>query len=195
MYWVRQGYVVAQTDARGMFTSEGSAGALRDQDARDYAAFIEWAAVQPWCNGRVGLLGVSYLAMSQWRVAALQPPALKAICPWEGVTDMLRELAYQDGIPETRFVPIWWNRIRRGHNRHFPLAEDLPVDIAQHPLDDAYWAAKRPELHKITIPVCLVPHIDRGRTTRPVRGKHRIHCGATYDSRLALLIVLKRRFL
>src|SRR5713226_2960034 len=103
LYWVRQGYVGAQTDVRGMHASEGSAGVLRDQDAADYAAFIAWAATQPWCNGRVGLLGVSYLAMSQWRVAALRPPALKAICPWEGVTDLLREFGYQDGVPVTGF--------------------------------------------------------------------------------------------
>ncbi len=50
LYWVRQGYAVAQADARGMFTSEGSAGALRDQDARDYAAFIEWAAAIVWVS-------------------------------------------------------------------------------------------------------------------------------------------------
>ena len=44
--------------------------------------------------GRVGLMGVSYLAMSQWRVAALKPPHLRAIVPWEGVTDLYREFAF-----------------------------------------------------------------------------------------------------
>lgn len=156
LYWVRQGYVVAMADIRGMHASEGSAGVLTDQDATDYATFIAWAAAQPWCNGRVGLLGVSYLAMSQWRVAALQPPALKAICPWEGTTDLLREFVYQDGIPETSFIPTWWkNRILRGYNRQFPVAEDFPADAAQHPLDDAYWAKKRPELHNITVPALV----------------------------------------
>ncbi|MGA2764442.1 MAG: CocE/NonD family hydrolase, partial [Spirochaetia bacterium] len=92
IYWVRQGYVVAQADVRGMHASEGSAGVLSNQDAEDYAALIAWAAAQPWCNGRVGLIGVSYLAMSQFRVAALRPPAIKAICPWEAVTDQFREL-------------------------------------------------------------------------------------------------------
>jgi len=158
MYWVKQGYVVAQADIRGMHTSEGRAAMLTDQDAADYATFIEWAAVQEWCNGRVGLLGVSYLAMSQWRVAPLQPPSLKAICPWEGGagTDLLREMAYHDGVPETGFLNTWWkNRFLRGHNRAFPIAEDYPADAAKHPLDDEYWAGKRPDLRKIAVPILV----------------------------------------
>jgi len=104
VYWVQQGYIVLQADVRGMHKSEGQAGVLRQQDAEDYYDLIEWAAAQPWCTGRVGLLGVSYLAMSQWCVAALKPPHLYAIVPWEGVTDLYRELAFHGGIPETKFV-------------------------------------------------------------------------------------------
>jgi uncharacterized protein len=106
VHWVRQGYAVVQADVRGMHNSEGQAGVLRQQDAEDYYDLIEWAASQPWCTGRVGLMGVSYLAMSQWYVAALKPPHLRAIVPWEGVTDLYRELAFHGGIPETKFVPL-----------------------------------------------------------------------------------------
>ena len=156
LFWVRRRYAVVQADVRGMHQSEGSAGVLRNQDANDYAELIAWAAAQPWCNGHVGLLGVSYLAMSQWRVAALQPAALRAICPWEGVTDLLRELAYQDGIPETGFLPIWWKqRIVRDHNRRFPMAEDFLSDSMRHPLDDSYWAEKRPSLERIEVPALV----------------------------------------
>lgn len=77
-YWVRQGYAVLQADVRGMHKSEGQAGILRQQDAEDYYDLIEWAASQPWCTGRVGLMGVSYLCMSQWYVAALKPPHLRS---------------------------------------------------------------------------------------------------------------------
>ena len=95
-------------------------------DAHDYATLIEWIAQQDWCTSAVGLCGVSYLAMSQWRVAALKPPHLKAIAPWEGVTDLLREFAFQDGIPETGFIPKWWKfRMQRGHNKRFPMAENF----------------------------------------------------------------------
>ena len=71
VYWVQQGYAVLPADVRGMHKSEGQAGVLRQQDAEDYYDLIEWASSQPWCTGRVGLMGVSYLAMSQWHVAAV----------------------------------------------------------------------------------------------------------------------------
>jgi putative CocE/NonD family hydrolase len=75
VYWVQQGYTVVQADVRGKYKSEGRAGVLREQDTEDYYDLIEWAATQPWCTGRVGLLGVSYLCMSQrGRTQAPAPP-------------------------------------------------------------------------------------------------------------------------
>lgn len=91
-----------------MHKSEGQAGVLRQQDAEDYYDLIEWAAAQSWCTDRVALVGVSYLALSQWYVAALNPPHLRAIVPWEGVTDLYREFAVHGGIPETKFIVLWW---------------------------------------------------------------------------------------
>ena len=69
---------------------------------------------------------VSYLAISQWRVAALKPPHLRAIVPWEGVTDLYRKFAFHGGIPETKFIPIWSKmRIKHGRNRRFLLAGSM----------------------------------------------------------------------
>jgi putative CocE/NonD family hydrolase len=122
LFWARAGYAVVQADVRGMHQSEGHASVLSDRDAQDYYELIEWAARQPGTTGAVGLLGVSYLAMSQWRVAALRPPSLRATCLWEGVTDLLRELGYQDGVPETGFVGVWWRfHMKPGHNKRFPM--------------------------------------------------------------------------
>jgi uncharacterized protein len=155
-FWVPEGYVVVHANTRGMWNSEGSATWLSEQDAQDYWDLIEWAAVQPWSTGRVGLSGVSYLAMSQWAVAALNPPHLAAIMPWEGVTDMYREFAFHGGIRETGWVPTFWRRrYRAHHNRAFPLAEDLLDEIQRHPLDDDYWAGKRPDLSRITVPALV----------------------------------------
>ena len=72
LYPVQQGYAVLQADVRGTHKSEGQAGVLRQQDAEDYYDLIEWAASQPWCTGRVGLMGVSYLASRSgtWRRAS-----------------------------------------------------------------------------------------------------------------------------
>lgn len=151
-----------------MHRSEGQASVLSDRDAQDYYELIEWASGQPWSTGAVGLLGVSYLAMSQWRVAALQPPALKAICPWEGVTDPLRELGYQDGVPETGFIDIWWRfRMETGQNRRFPMQENFPLCRDRHPFDGAYWEARRPHLERITVPALVCASwSDHGLHTR-----------------------------
>jgi predicted acyl esterase len=176
-YWVQQGYAVLQADVRGMHKSDGNAGVLRPQDAEDYYDLIEWAGSQSWCTGRVGLLGVSYLAMSQWHVAALKPPHLRAIVPWEGLTDLYRELAFHGGILETKFVPLWSKmRMRRGRNRKFPLAEDFLAERDAHPLDDAYWASKRPILENIDVPALVCANwSDHGLHTRgSVEGFERI---------------------
>ena len=176
-HWVQQGYAVLQADVRGMHKSEGQAGFLRPQDAEDYYDLIEWTASQPWCTGRVGLLGVSYLAMSQWRVAALRPPHLRAIVPWEGVTDLYRELAFHGGIPETKFLPLLWKmRLKRGRNRRFPGQENLVAERDAHPLDDAFWTSKRPLLENIEVPALICASwSDHGlHTSGSVEGFERI---------------------
>jgi predicted acyl esterase len=167
-FWVPRGYVVVHADTRGMWNSGGHATWLSAQDAQDYLDLIEWAAAQPWSTGKVGLSGVSYLAMSQWAVAALQPPHLAAIMPWEGVSDMYREFAFHGGMRETGFVPAFYRqRVRAHHNPAFPLAEDLLEEIQRHPLDDDYWAGKRPDLDRIEVPALVCASwSDQGLHTR-----------------------------
>lgn len=50
---------------------------------------VEWAAEQPWSSGKIGLLGISYYAGTQWRVAARKPKGLAAMIPWEGLPSFL----------------------------------------------------------------------------------------------------------
>ncbi|MEM9265662.1 MAG: CocE/NonD family hydrolase [Cyanobacteria bacterium P01_F01_bin.13] len=62
-----------------------------------YYEVIEWVAQQPWCTGKVGLNGGSFLAITQYHVAACQacgspPPSLCHISPWEGLTDRYQDL-------------------------------------------------------------------------------------------------------
>jgi predicted acyl esterase len=89
--------------------------------------------------------------------------------PWEGVTDLYRELAFHGGIPETKFVPVWFKRrIEGGRNRKFPLADDFLAKTEAHPLDDAYWASKRPVLENIEIPALVCANwSDHGLHMRP----------------------------
>lgn len=78
-------------DARGAGNNDGHMGVLGSQEAEDGYDVVEAVAKLPWCNGNVGMAGNSYLAISQWFIAAQQPPSLKAIAPWEGLSDLYRE--------------------------------------------------------------------------------------------------------
>lgn len=104
--WVPHGYACVRIDTRGAGGSEGAIDFFSPREAQDLYECIEWAAVQPWSNGNIGMLGISYLASNQWRVAQLAPPHLKAICPWEGASDLFREYTHHGGIP-SMFMPSW----------------------------------------------------------------------------------------
>jgi putative CocE/NonD family hydrolase len=78
--WVPDGYAVVRIDSRGTGRSPGFIDPLSPRETLDFYQCIEWAAAQSWCNGKVGLNGISYYAMNAWQVACLQPPHLTAIC-------------------------------------------------------------------------------------------------------------------
>ncbi len=97
-FWVRHGYVQVIFDVRGTGASGGLLTFLGDAEQQDGAEVIEWVASQPWCNGNVGMIGMSYYAMIQYLVAAQQPPSLKAIFPYDGANDMYREWMNSGGL-------------------------------------------------------------------------------------------------
>jgi predicted acyl esterase len=178
VYWTRHGYAVINVDPRGMWHSEGDATFYSEQEAEDVYDLIEWAGTRDWCNGKVGMSGVSYLAIVQWRAAAELPPHLAAINPWEGVSDRYREMAYHGGIPENRFGPMWRNRrVPYSHQR----VEDTITMYAEHPLWDAYWESKTADLSRIEVPAFVVASwSDQGLHTRGtlegfkrIRSKHK----------------------
>ena len=104
-YWCAHGYAVCNPDIRGVVDSDGDSVLWDRQEGRDCHDLIEWLAEQPWCTGKVGMSGTSYLAVSQWFTAAEQPPHLAAINPWEGVSDVYRDLVMRGGMPDTRVRP------------------------------------------------------------------------------------------
>ena len=93
--WVPDGYVCVRVDSRGCGRSPGYVEHWSPRETKDFHDCIEWAGVQPWSNGKVGLSGISYYAINQWQVASLQPKHLAAICVWEGFADFYRELSPQ----------------------------------------------------------------------------------------------------
>src|SRR5438105_8725832 len=107
--WVPDGYVCVRVDSRGAGRSPGVIDIWSPREARDLYHCIEWAAAQPWSNGKVGLNGISYFATNQWQVAALRPPHLAALCIWEGFSDYYRELARHGGILSD-FTQSWYAR-------------------------------------------------------------------------------------
>ena len=152
IYWCQNGYAVINPDPRGLWHSEGDATLMSPQETEDCYDLVEWAGTQAWSNGKVGMLGVSYLGWTQWKVAAANPPHLAAICPWEGVSDFYRELAFHGGIPETWFYPIFANNTGFSTTR----VEDLLEMQKRHPLFDDYWASKNADLARINVPALIV---------------------------------------
>jgi predicted acyl esterase len=151
-YWVPRGYAVVHVDPRGTWHSPGRATFVSPEEAEDFYDLIEWAGTQPWSNGKVGLTGVSYLAIAQWRVAELHPPHLAAINPWEGWTDTYREVVRHGGIPETWFWPF----IQQFLAFSTTEVEDLLAETREHPWYDDFWESKAARPEKITVPAFVV---------------------------------------
>lgn len=141
---------------------------------------VEWCAEQAWSSGKVGLLGISYYAGSQWRVAARQPKGLAAMIPWEGMSDYYRDRCRHGGILSNSFIRFWWNRqvITNQYGRPGRLASNWGPDTIEGDLseeeraqnrrdqnidnvanrfrDDEYYASKEYDMADIKVPMLSV---------------------------------------
>lgn len=151
-YWVEHGYAICNVDHRGIDQSEGDSVLWDRQDGRDAYDVIEWLAEQEWCDGKVAMSGTSYLAVSQWFTAAEQPPHLVAINPWEGVSDVYRDLVMRGGMPDTGFAQQLQDGSFFGRNRK----EDILSEVDAYPLMTELWEHKVPEFDRITVPAYVV---------------------------------------
>lgn len=176
--WIPDDFIIVVADSRGSGKSPGYMDPRQPRENQDYYELIEWGGVQPWSNGKVGLLGISYLAMNQWKAAALQPPHLAAICPWEGHWDHYRDSSHHGGILSNTFAAGWWPKQvlsnQHGSSRtHYVdpdtgeistgpainedmLAgnrEDHPGNHLRHKLDDEWHKSRTPDMSKVNVPV------------------------------------------
>lgn len=151
-FWCNQGYAIAYVDAAGTSRSGGDEVFWGTPSGRNVYDAIEWLAAQSWCTGKVGMAGNSQLAMVQWAAAALQPPHLAAIAPWEGLIDCYREVIMRGGIPDTKFHDQDIVASLYGEND----SEDVTAHTTRFPLMNAYWADKRADLAAIRIPAYVV---------------------------------------
>ncbi|MED5536009.1 MAG: CocE/NonD family hydrolase [Pseudomonadota bacterium] len=161
-WWTARGYILVFVDTRGTGTSPGQSDLWSMQEATDYYDAIEWSAEQEWSNGKTGLVGVSYYAITQWNVASLQPPSLTTILPWEGWADTYRDSVFHGGVFNQGFYGRWWLDVRgkqllentRAHNSA-ALSEDLIYNYMAHHLDSDWWdtVKARAQFDTITVPL------------------------------------------
>lgn len=176
--WVPDNYVVIRVDSRGCGRSPGYIEHWSARETQDFKDCINWAGVQSWSNGKVGLNGISYYAINQWQVAAAQPKHLAAMCVWEGAVDFYRDVSHHGGILTT-FLANWYDMQvksiqnglgQRGYRSPFTgdwvsgpetlSDEQLAANrfdfgrvAYEHQLDDAYWNKRTPEWSKIKVPL------------------------------------------
>jgi predicted acyl esterase len=193
-WWVPRGYVAVRADGRGSGKSPGQCEPWSLAEAVDFYDAIEWAAAQPWCNGKVGLSGISYFAINQWFVANLAPPSLKAIIPWEGFADLYRDALFHGGILSL-FMSNWFTAHLMHHlvgraSQHLPNAwqvNTLHFWLANN-LDSGAFRGAQAQWDKITLPMFSVGNWSgmglhlRGNTEAFMRAatphkKLRIHAG------------------
>jgi uncharacterized protein len=155
LFAAEQGYIVILQDTRGRWASEGE-GYPFIHEKQDGYDTIAWAKKQPWCNGRIGMFGMSYLGYTQFAAACLQPPGLQAIIPNMTFSD-LHSLLYVGGalalgtalswsimagahmaifrepVTESQKQPLWGNFVQtvnqlsaRNLFSHLPL-DEIPL--------------------------------------------------------------------
>jgi len=96
-YYARRGYAFAIQDTRGRFGSQGQWEPFVNE-AKDGYDTIEWLAAQPWSNGKVGMIGASYLGWVQWFAASQHPPHLTTMIPNVSPPDPFHNMPYENGV-------------------------------------------------------------------------------------------------
>ena len=176
--WVPHGYIVIRVDSRGAGWSPGFMSPDSPREIEDLYQCIEWAGTQEWSSGKVGMLGISYYARNQWRVAGTKPPHLTAILPWEGGNDNYRDSSYHGGImsefrkrwSEVQVVNVQYGRgelARENPNTGQSVAGPITLDDAElagnrhnvheeqkkHPLFDEWHKERTADLSLVDLPL------------------------------------------
>lgn len=164
-FWVQAGYTLVNVNLPGYANSGGPGTIVSTHQAKSYREAIAWVGEQEWCDGNVGLNGVSYLAITQFFAAGapleLLPKALKCICPWEGFTNTYHDLACGGGVADTTFLNFWWHTEVKGPlntqlEEFLRIEEAIPPEaLDAHPFYDDYWRNKAANLKEITVPMLV----------------------------------------
>ena len=139
-FFVPRGYVHVIANVRGTGGSGGTFNFMDAQERRDLHDLVEWAAAQPWSDGNVGMIGISYFAMTQVEAAVEQPPHLRAIFPVATTSD-LYEAAMHHGLLSSTFVTPFLSMVGMTSGHGDKLWRGTVLNAARHVLN-------RPRLHK-----------------------------------------------
>src|SRR4051794_1290793 len=197
-WWVPRGYCCVRVDERGSGKSPGQSVLYSPQEAIDFYDAIEWAGHQPWSNGRVATIGISFFARTQWWVANLKPPSLTCIVPWEGAADQYRDILYHGGIFGSGFIVSWFTTHMAHHmlgrayeNNPDTFQDNVLWRFMRNSLDSGMFKSQQAQWDKIDLPMWAVGNWSgmglhlRGATEGYMRAasknkKLRIHCGTHY---------------
>ena len=165
------GYAGVSADLRGLGNSGGvSPGAFHADEALDGHDLVEWIAAQPWCDGNVGMWGVSYPGITALATAATCPPHLKAIVPIHASADLYRGVVGLGGTASGFWMRADWGPRMAAYNLMPPqwqdpqgrwakiwaehLAGNAPwlEAFTAHPDDDEFWRSRRVDVTRITCP-------------------------------------------
>ncbi|WP_216905823.1 CocE/NonD family hydrolase [Nocardia noduli] len=104
---VQSGYTQVVVDVRGTGFSQGVWQVFGEREQADGVEVVNWAAAQPWSDGKVGMSGISYSAINQLQTAERGPEALRAIFPVVPGSDLMRDIAATGGGVGIGFLPLW----------------------------------------------------------------------------------------
>jgi putative CocE/NonD family hydrolase len=143
-FLIKRGYIEVMVDVRGTGASAGSFEMFGPRQAQDGAELVKWASTLPNANGRVGMFGVSYLAINQLFTAAAVGPdsPLKAIFPVMAARDFYRDAAGMGGVPHLRTVRAY-GAIYRLLNVVNPTLELIARGGHQRPRSGGFAAVRQ----------------------------------------------------
>lgn len=204
-FYASHGYVTVIQDVRGRFASDGEFYPFRDDgdgENQDGYDTVEWAAEQPWSNGKIGTIGGSYSGATQYRMLSTQPPHLVAQFSRQSSADYYDEWVYRSGAFEHGFNVMWTLKHTSTNARKLAIAgtED-ETDRRVNKASDEYpeWLERSPispllpvaDLHDWFTDWMNHPnHDDYWEEFSNARSHHRVnvpvhHFGSWYDCFLA----------
>jgi putative CocE/NonD family hydrolase len=172
-HFVARGYATVTADLRGLGNSGGtSPGAFAPGEGQDGHDLVAWIAAQPWCDGNVGMWGVSYPGITALATAATRPPQLKAIVPIHATSDLHRGAVALGGTRSGFWMRADWGQRMLAYNLMPPQFQDADGRWARiwaehlegnapwleafvaHPRFDDFWRARVADMAAINCP-CL----------------------------------------